>query len=367
MAVAVEARSIPLAKPLLGQAEVDAVADVLRSGQLAQGNAVAAFEAAFAEYVGCKYAVATSSGTTALHLMLLALGIGPGDEVITTPFTFIATANAIRFAGARVVFADIDPSTLNISPAAVEARITPRTRAVLAVHLYGNPCDMGALGSIAKRHNLMLLEDACQAHGAETGGQRVGSLGPACFSFYPTKNMTCGEGGMLCTSDAILAEQAALLRAHGMRLRYVHEALGFNFRMTDIHAALGLVQLSRLDELNAARRANAAYYDATLAGACRPVIHDASRSAWHQYTLVVDPCRRDRVVAQLRQRGIGVDIYYPVPINQQLIYQDLGMEDVYPVAEMAARSVFSIPVHPGLTRDELAYIAHEVNDVLADV
>jgi perosamine synthetase len=356
-----------MAKPLVGQAELDAVADVLRSGQLAQGNAVAAFEAAFAEYIGCRYAVATSSGTTALHLMLLALGLRPGDEVITTPFTFIATANAIRFTGARVVFADIDPTTLNISPVAVEARITPRTRAVLAVHLYGNPCNMGALRSITKRHNVMLLEDACQAHGAEISGERVGNPGPACFSFYPTKNMTCGEGGMICTSDAGLAERAALLRAHGMRQRYVHEALGFNFRMTDIHAALGLVQLGRLGDLNAARRANAEYYDATLVGVRRPVILEGSHSAWHQYTLIVDPGRRDMVVAQLRQRGIGVDIYYPVPIHQQSIYQGLGLGRAYPIAEMAAKSVLSIPVHPGLTRDDLAFISQEVNHVLAEV
>jgi dTDP-4-amino-4,6-dideoxygalactose transaminase len=246
-------RSIPISRPAISQTEVSAVVDVLRSGQLAQGAVVAAFETAFAGYIGTRYAVATSSGTTALHLALLAHGIGPGDEVIVPPFSFVASANAIRYTGATPVFADIDKDTLNLSPRAVRACVTHRTRAIVAVHLYGSPCDKAELDDISTEYGLALVEDACQAHGAEFDGRRVGTFGTGCFSFYATKNMTCGEGGMITTSDPTIAERIRLLRSHGMRVAYVHEELGYNHRLTDVHAAIGLAQLSRLDELNAWR------------------------------------------------------------------------------------------------------------------
>jgi dTDP-4-amino-4,6-dideoxygalactose transaminase len=358
--------AIPLSRPSIAQAEIDAVSDVLRSGNLAQGERVALFEAAFAAYVGCAYAVATSSGTTALQLALLSLGIGPGDEVITTPFTFVATASSIAHTGARPVFADIDPGTLNLAPESVRGRISPRTRAIIPVHLYGSPCDMPALTAIAQEYGLALVEDACQAHGAEFGGRRVGSSGIVCFSFYATKNMTCGEGGMICTADSDLAERANLLRNHGMRVRYQHEALGYNFRLTDVHAAIGLAQLSRLDAFNRARRDNAAYYDTHLVGARRPNLYPDTKSAWHQYTLLVEPARRDAVVARLQRGGVGVGIYYPLPVHRQPIAETLGISAYCPVADAAAASVFSIPVHASLSREERDYVVAEANRALSE-
>src|SRR5713101_3124865 len=237
-----QANTIPIARPMLGQAENEALQSVLASGELAQGRWVSDFEVAFAAYCGAKFAVATSSGTTALHIALLAYDIGAGDEVITTPFTFVASSNAILYAGARPVFVDIEPDTFNIDPDRVERAITPRTKAVLAVDLFGHPADLPRLARICDAHGLVLLEDACQAHGAEIGGHRTGSRGTACFSFYPTKNMTTGEGGMITTDRSDVADAARMLRQHGARQTYVHETLGFNFRMTNLQAAIGLVQ-----------------------------------------------------------------------------------------------------------------------------
>jgi len=354
-------RTVPLSRPSIEREEIDAVADVLRSGSLAQGEMVEAFESAFAAYIGCAEAVATSSGTTALQLSLLALRVGPGDEVITTPFTFFATASSIVHVGARPVFVDIDPGTLNLSPPAVERAITSRTRAIIPVHLYGNPCDMLEVNRIGRDHGLAVLEDACQAHGACTQGRRIGSTGTACFSFYPTKNMTSGEGGMICTSNPQLADTARLLRSHGMRQRYLHEALGHNYRMTDIHAAIGLAQLRRLDGFNAARSANAAYYDTHLRSLRRPAVYSGAEPAWHQYTVRSEPDRRDAMAAYLSARGIGVGIYYPLPAHRQPIIEQLGFIADCPAADAAAASVLSIPVHPGVGEEERAYVAEEVN------
>ncbi|MBM4431649.1 MAG: DegT/DnrJ/EryC1/StrS family aminotransferase, partial [Chloroflexi bacterium] len=248
---------IPIARPVIGEEEKQAVLAVLESGMLAQGQQVRAFEEAFAEYCGVKYAVATSSGTTALHTALLAHGVGPGDEVITTPFTFIASANSILFTGARPVFVDIEEDSYNINPTLIEEKITSRTKAILPVHLYGNPCDLEAIMTIADRHGLIVIEDACQAHGASVHGKKVGSFSTGCFSFYPTKNITTAEGGMITTDDDAVAERARLIRQHGMRKRYYHEVLGYNFRLTDIQAAIGLAQLGKLPEWTAKRIANA--------------------------------------------------------------------------------------------------------------
>ncbi len=354
---------IPIARPQIGEEEKQAVLEVLESGILAQGPRVQAFEEAFAEYCGVKYAIATSSGTTALHVALLAHGIGPGDEVITTPFTFIASANAILYAGARPVFVDIDPATFNIAPDRIKAAITKRTKAIMPVHLFGLPADMGPIMEIAERYGLIVIEDACQAHGAEYLGKRVGSFGTGCFSFYPTKNITTGEGGMITTNDERVAEKCRIIRQHGMRKRYYHDELGFNFRMTDIHAAIGLSQLQKLERFNEARIANARYLSARLQGVQPPVVPEGRRHVFHQYTIRASDGQRDSLLEGLKKRGIGVEVYYPVPVHQQRIYRDLGYNLTLPEAEKAAREVLSLPVHPGLSLRDLEAIVEAVNEL----
>jgi dTDP-4-amino-4,6-dideoxygalactose transaminase len=352
---------IPIAKPLIGEEEKAAVLEVLGSGQLAQGRRVREFEERFAAWVGARYAVAVSSGTTALHVALLAHGVGPGDEVITTPFSFIASANCIVYAGATPRFADIEPEHYTIDPAAIEAQITPRTRAILPVHLFGQPCDMDAIAAIAERHGLTIIEDACQAHGAQLNGRPMGSWGTACYSFYPTKNMTTGEGGMITTDDPALAERMRMIREHGMRQRYVHETLGYNFRMTDMQAAIGLVQLRRVDGWNEQRRRNAALLTALLAdapGVETPKVRPGALHVFHQYTVAVES--RGRVIAALTERGVGYGIYYPIPIHRQQVYQARGYSDALPVAEAASARVLSLPVHPALTEADVKAVADAV-------
>jgi perosamine synthetase len=351
---------IPISAPLLGDEEKKAVLETIESGQLAQGKRVKAFEEGFAAVCGVKHAIATSSGTTALHTTVLAHGIGPGDEVITTPFTFIASANAAIFAGARPVFVDIDERTSNMDPGRIEAAISPRTKAILPVHLFGNPCDMEAIMDIAAKHGLVVIEDACQAHGATVGGRKVGSFGTGCFSFYPTKNITTAEGGIITTNDDEVADRARLIRSHGQRERYYHEMIGYNFRMTEIQAAIGLVQLGKLEQFNAARRAHAEYLTARLKGVIAPTATPGCRHVYHQYTIRV-PDDRDALAEHLRERGIGTMIYYPVPVHKQVAYQRLGYQDHLPVAERASREVLSLPVHPALTREELDRIVEGVN------
>ena len=248
---------INIASPQIGKEEIKAVTDVMKSGMLAQGPRVAEFEEKFAKFIGTKYAVATSSGTTALEVALRAHGIKEGDEVITTPFTFIASANSILYTGARPVFVDIDPETFNIDPDLIEKAITKKTKAILPVHLYGSACDMTKIMQIAKKHHLDVIEDACQAHGAEWKNKKVGSFGTGTFSLYPTKNMTTGEGGMITTNDKEVYEQALLIRAHGSKVKYYHDILGYNYRMTDIEGAIGIEQLKKLPKFNKARQANA--------------------------------------------------------------------------------------------------------------
>ena len=354
---------IPIAKPLIGAEEKQAVLEVLESGVLAQGPRVAAFEAAFAEMAGVKYAAATSSGTTALHVALLAHGIQAGDEVITTPFTFIASANSILYVGARPVFVDIDPGTFNIDPKQIEAAITPRTRAILPVHLFGLPADMDPIMEIADKHKLVIIEDACQSHGAEYKGKRVGSFGTGCFSLYPTKNITSAEGGMTTTNDAKIAENCRVIRQHGMRRRYYHDELGFNFRMTDVHAAIGLAQLQKLERFNQTRIANAQYLSAHLRGVVLPEVPSGYRHVFHQYTVRVPDGRRDALLDHLKERGVGTGVYYPVPVHQQTYYtQELGYNLRLPESERAAAEVLSLPVHPALCHDDLKTIAAAVNE-----
>lgn len=354
---------IPIARPLIGEEEKAAVMAVLESGQLAQGGRVAEFERRFAALCGTAHAVATSSGTTALHLALLAHDVGAGDEVITTPFSFIATANSILFTGARPVFADIDPRTFNIDIEHVASLITPRTRAIMPVHLYGQPADMGPLVELAQQRGLALVEDACQAHAARYRGRPVGSFGTGCFSFYPTKNVTSGEGGMITTNDAALADQLRMLRQHGMNRQYYHEILGFNFRLTDLQAAVGLAQLDKLAGWTAARAANGAFYSAHLPREVAPTVLDGCEHVYHQYTLRI-PGDRERAVELLAERGVQARVYYPLPIHQQPLYQQLGFRDQLPHAERASHQVLSIPVHPSLSAAEREHVAAAVNEVL---
>ena len=355
---------IPIAKPLIGDEEKQAVLQVLESGMLAQGPVVEAFERAFADLCGVDHAIATSSGTTALHVALLVHGIGPGDEVITTPFTFIATANAILYVGARPVFVDIDPVTFNLDPSLVEAAITPQTKAILPVHLFGLPADMGPILDIAERHGLSVIEDACQAHGATYDGKCVGSFGTGSFSFYPTKNMTSAEGGMITTDDAALAVRCREVRQHGMRQRYYHDILGYNFRMTDVHAAIGLAQLRKLKAFNQARQENAAYLSRYLRGVAIPVTPAGRTHVYHQYTVRVPHSQRDIVLDGLHAQGVGGAVYYPVPVHRQRIYHDLGYDDRLPNAERAAQEVLSLPVHPALTGDDLQRMVNAVNGLV---
>jgi perosamine synthetase len=355
---------IPIAKPLIGEEEKQAVMEVLSSGVLAQGPRVAAFEEAFARMVGVKYAVATSSGTTALHTALLAHGIGVSDEVITTPFTFIASANSILYAGARPVFVDIDPRTFNIDCAQIEAAITPRTMAIMPVHLFGLVADMDPIVEIAHKRGLVIIEDACQSHGAEYRGRKAGSFGTGCFSLYPTKNMTSAEGGMITTNDAEIADRCKVIRQHGMRRQYYHDKLGFNFRMTDVHAAIGLAQLKKLTRFNEARIANAQYLNAYLRGVTKPVIPSGCKHVFHQYTVRVPGGRRDALLSYLKERGVGCGVYYPLPIHRQPFYMEkLGYDLHLPGSEQVATEVLSLPVHPALSQNDLETIVAAVNKI----
>jgi dTDP-4-amino-4,6-dideoxygalactose transaminase len=361
---------INIARPLIGEEEKAAVMAVLESGQLAQGSVVADFEKAFAEYCGVKHAIATSNGTTALHVALLAHEIGPGDEVITVPFTFIASANAIVYAGAKPVFVDIEPDSFNMDPEKIEAAITPRTRAIMPVHLFGNPSEMRRIMEIAERHGLAVIEDAAQAHGAEVGGKRMGSWGTGCFSFYPTKNITTGEGGMVTTNDECVADRARLVRSHGMRVRYYHESLGFNFRMTNIHAAIGVAQLPKLEGFNERRIANATFLSEHLPNdkVQVPQVRPGTRHVFHQYTVrVLPPLKRDSVREQLAAAGVGSEVYYPVPVHKQQLYLDMGYGNKsFPESERAAAEVLSLPVHPGLTQEDLETIVNAVRTLRSD-
>jgi dTDP-4-amino-4,6-dideoxygalactose transaminase len=327
------------------------------------GPEVRAFEEAFAAWCQARFAVGISSGTAAIELTLRALGVGPGDEVITTPFTFIATGEAISATGATPVFADIDPATYNLDPAAVEAALTARTRALLPVHLYGQPADMAALAAIAQRRGLALLEDAAQAHGAEIAGRRAGSLGhAACFSFYPGKNLGCyGDGGAVTTDDEALAGRLRKLRDHGRSSKYVHDELGYGHRLDALQAAILAAKLPHLDAANAARRRLAARYRQLLAGAdlVLPYVPEGVTPAWHLY--VVRTARRDALLASLRAEGIEAGIHYPLPLHLQPAYRSLGLgAGSFPVAEAAAQQVLSLPLFPEMTDEQQERVAAAV-------
>lgn len=348
---------IRLALPFIGDEEVTAVERVMRSGQLSQGPETALFEEEFSTLVDGRHCIGVNSGTSALHVSLLAAGIGPGDEVIVPSFTFAATANAVALTGARPVFVDIEPEFFCIDPDGVAAAVGPATAAIMPVHLYGHPAQMTAILEIAARHGLAVVEDAAQAHGAALGGVPAGASGTlGAFSFYPTKNMTTGEGGMITTADAELARRCRLLRAQGMEVRYQNEMVGLNVRMTDMAAAIGRVQLSRLAAWTEARRANAATYDSSLNSVTTPRVAPDAYHVYHQYT--VRSHDRERVLERLRDHDIGCDVYYPTPVHR---LPSFDLEIDLPVTAAATQEVFSIPVHPFLSADERNRIIEVVN------
>jgi perosamine synthetase len=362
---------IPAAKPIIGDEERAAVDRVLRSGMLAQGPEVAAFEAEFsAQLVDGRECVAVNSGTSGQHLGLLASGVGPGDEVIVPSFTFAATANSVALTGATPVFADIELDHFCLDPASVEAAVTERTVGIMPVHLYGHPADMPGLQAVADAHGFAVYEDAAQAHGASLDGQLVGTFGRfGMFSLYPTKNMTSGEGGMVSCADAGLARQVRLLRNQGMEKQYENEVVGLNNRMTDIHAAIGRVQLTKLPAWTAQRQANAAYFDEHLQGVVTPPVAPGAVHVYHQYTIRIeaddDGAARTEVARRLREdHGVGTGVYYPIPNHRLATFaRDIDL----PVTEVAARQVLSLPVHPSLTQADLEHVVESVNTVVADV
>lgn len=360
--------TIPIARPAIGQEEISAVSAVLESGMLASGERVKEFEQKFADYCGTTYAVAVNNGTAALHAALLAAGIGPGDEVIVPSFTFFATASSVSMCGATPVFADVQETTFNIDPAQVEARITPKTKAVIGVHLFGQPFD-ASVQALCANHNLTLIEDAAQAHGAVCNGVKAGGLGKmGCFSFYATKNMTTGEGGMVTTNDKACADRLRLIISHGQSEKYLHTRLGYNYRMTDMAAALGIVQLKKLDKFNMRRRKNAEYLSANLSvkGLAKPVTATGMQHVYHQYVvrLTDEFCLpRDGFIKYLSSKGIGTAVHYPLPLHQQPLYKQEYDTDPCPVSTRLASSVLSLPVHPLLDQKELQVICDTINRV----
>ncbi|MBA2720595.1 MAG: DegT/DnrJ/EryC1/StrS family aminotransferase [Chloroflexi bacterium] len=344
---------IPIARPDIGQEEIAAVTEVLQSGMLAQGKRVKELEDGWAEYVGVTHAIAMGNGTLALMAIFAGIGLEPGDEVITVSHTFAATANAILSTGATPVFVDIEPDTYLIDAKKIEQAITPRTRAICPVHLFGLVADMDMIRAIADRHGLVVVEDACQAHGATFRGRMAGSFGHGAFSLYATKNMTTAEGGFVTTNDGALADWLRVYRNQGMRARYQFEMLGFNFRMTDLAAAIGLAQLAKLPRNTARRREIAARYDAAFGELPigLPITPDGRTHVFHQYTLDVGGAR-DAIVADLREAGVGADIYYPIPVHRQRYIMERGLHAELPVTDDAAARTLALPMFPGLTDAE---------------
>lgn len=358
--------AIHIARPAIGEEEIQAVAEVLRSGNLVQGKKVERFEADFSQYIGSKYAIAVSSGTSALQIGLQALGLKKGDEVITTPFTFAATANAVIHCGAKPVFADIDPRTFNIDPERVKDSLTDRTKAVVCVHLYGQPCEMDPLLKICKYAGSRLVEDAAQAAGAEYNGRRIGTFGQlSTFSFYATKNLTTGEGGMILSDSEEIDGTARLIRNQGQSRQYRHDIISYNFRMTDMQAAIGIEQLKKLELMNAKRVENARFLTDSLSsvgGIEVPFIHSYNKHVFQQYTIRV-PKGRNHLLEYLNRHGIGARVYYPEPVYMQPPYLDMGFrKGLCHATEEACEQVLSIPAHPMLTEAELEEVVRYVKE-----
>lgn len=346
--------------------DVDAaIHSVLDSGMFIQGREVGELECAMAGYLGVKFAVGCASGTDALQIAMMAYGIGAGDEVITSPFTFVATAETIGILGATPVYVDIDPVTFNIDPAKIEAAITPKTKAIIPVHLYGHPADMDPIMAVARKRGIPVIEDAAQATGAAYKGRKVCSIGDiGCISFFPSKNLGCfGDGGMMVTSDSVLAEKLKTIAAHGSRVRYYHEVLGVNSRLDTIQAVILIVKLGHLEEYNAARRRAAARYNDLFKGTPVTVPSAApyAEHIFHQYTLRVPS--RDALAAFLREKGIPHGIYYPVPLHLQKAFEmSGGKKGDFPATEKATDEVLSLPMHTELTEDQLVVITDTVKE-----
>jgi dTDP-4-amino-4,6-dideoxygalactose transaminase len=363
---------IPISVVTLGPEEEELVLEVLRSGRLAQGPKVEQLESDFAARHDVAHAIAVNNGTTALVAALQALDLGPGDEVVTSPFSFVATLNAIIESGATARFADLGEDFC-LDPKSAEVVVGERTKVLLPVHLYGLPADMDQMGELARAHELAVVEDAAQAHGARVGGKSVGSFGIGCFSFYATKNIMCGEGGMITTDDPVVADRIRLLRNQGMRSRYVYEIAGHNYRMTDLQAAIAIPQLRRLDAVNDARRANAAFLSEHLAGITglvTPTVPDGREHVFHQYTVrVTADASLDRAtfVDELARHGVTSGIYYPKLMHDYDCYREHPqvIVDDTPLAARLAREVVSLPVHPKLTNSDLDRIVSAVHEVLS--
>jgi perosamine synthetase len=363
-------RKISIAKPYISNLEIKAVTNVLKSGMLARGKEVAQLEEGFRKLCGTKFSAAVSSGTAALHTAVFSIGIKPGDEVITTPFTFVSTIHAIMMSGGTPVFADIDPKTFNIDPKKIEKVITKKTKAIITVDLYGQPADYKEINRLAKKHKLLVIEDAAQAVGAQYDGKYTGNLGDiGCFSMYATKNITTGEGGMLTTNVKEYWDKSQLFRHHGQKpgIEYEYECLGYNLELSDVAAAIGNVQLSKLKEITKRRQAIAKQYNKGLAkikGLVTPFVGENRTHVYHQYTLRLAKdfvCSRDELVSYLREKGIGCRVYYPVSLHK---FQELNVKhatdtDMREVLK-ATQEVLSIPCHPNLKDSDISYIIDAV-------
>jgi perosamine synthetase len=353
-------KNIPLAKPILGRGELRSLKRVLKSGNLAQGPEVAAFEIEFGALIEAENVVALNSGTSALHVALLSLGIGPGDEVIVPSFTFAATANVVALCGAIPIFVDIESSTMNIDPSKIIDKINSRTKAIIAVHLFGLPANMKEIVKIARSKNLYVIEDAAQAHLAKIGDEFIGTFGDiSTFSFYPTKNMTTGEGGVLVARDPAIARIAKLLRNQGMEKRYHNEIVGFNLRMSDLHAAIGRVQLRRIKKWTEKRIEIAEFYRSKLPDRYVQYVPENFKCVYHQFTLKI-PKNRDLFESNLTDLGIGCGVYYPIPVHKLKPF--VLSESHLPITDRVASEVLSIPVHPSLTFAQQKQVINAVID-----
>ena len=358
---------IPINLPKIGEEEVEAVAKVLRSGLLTQalgaGPMVTKFEKKFAGFAGVKHAVAVNTGTAALHSAVVSAGVKPGDEVILPSFTFVATAEAVVMAGGKPVFTDIDPETYNISPAEIEKAVTKKTKAIVPVDLYGLPAEIKPIREIAAEHDLAVVEDAAQAHGATYAGKPVGVFADvACWSLYASKNMTTGEGGVITTGNDEMAETMRLMRTHGEKAKYASLMLGYNYRMSEIQAAIGLVQLEKLPAFVAKRRENARRLTRILAKTEKlqlPVEPKGREHSWYLYTVRLKNAtesERNKIVEELRKKDIGATVYYINPVHLMPYYRDSFGRRKLPETEKAAKQVFSLPIHPGVTEEQMDYI-----------
>ncbi len=360
---------IPIGRPSVGEEEARAAYDVVMSGHLASGEEVKKFEQEFSDYNGVPYGIATSNGTTALQTSLQALDIGQGDEVIVPSFTFIATASSVSLCRASPVVADIEPVTYCIDPDSIIEQITPHTKAIIAVHLFGHPCDIGAISDICEDHKLFFIEDCAQAHGGTYHGKKVGSFGSVgCFSFYPTKNMTTGEGGFITTSDPEVDRKARLLINHGQKEKYHHVQIGSNFRLTDISAAIGRVQLRKLESMNKNRQNNACFLSNGIKkkGIVTPLIRKHCTHVFHQYAIRVieeSGFDRDTFMQLLNKQGVGTAVHYPISIHEQPVYSGKIKGSSCSVSQQISREILSLPVYPDIGNSDLQKIVDVIHSV----